>query len=134
MDSVNWPKYLTTWNFCDFLISNLSWICQITNLRANFPLKWNIWMNLVSYCIHIVSILYWFWHSILLFVYLCYVYIIWICKVLTDQNISPCKSCDFLISKMIWFCNIIKWRVHFPLKWNIWINLVSYFVHIVSTL
>ena len=31
MESVNWPKYLTTCKSCDFFISNLSLICQITN-------------------------------------------------------------------------------------------------------
>ena len=54
MESVNWPKYLTTCKFCDFLISKMSWIWQITNLRAHFPLKLETWTNLVSYCVHIV--------------------------------------------------------------------------------
>ena len=54
MESVNWPKYHTTCKFFDFLISKMSWICQITNLRAHLPLKWGTWMNLVSYCVHIV--------------------------------------------------------------------------------
>ena len=54
MESVNWPKYLTTCKFCDSLISKMSWICQITNLRADFPLELETWMNLVSYCVHIV--------------------------------------------------------------------------------
>ena len=59
MESVNWPKYLTTWKFCDFLISKMSCIWKITNSRAHFPLKWEIWLNLVSYCVQIVSTLKW---------------------------------------------------------------------------
>ena len=31
MESVNWPKYLTTCKSCDFFISKMSWICTITN-------------------------------------------------------------------------------------------------------
>ena len=57
MKSVNWPKYLTTCKSCDFLISKVGCICQITNLWTHFPLKWETWMNFVSYCVHIVSTL-----------------------------------------------------------------------------
>ena len=39
MESFKWPKYLTTCKFCDFLISKGTWIWQITNQRAHFPLK-----------------------------------------------------------------------------------------------
>ena len=31
MESVNWPKYLTTCKSCEFLISKSGWICHITN-------------------------------------------------------------------------------------------------------
>ena len=57
LESVNWQKYLTTCKSFDFLTSKMSCICQITNLRAHFPLKWETWMKLVSYCVHIVSTL-----------------------------------------------------------------------------
>ena len=92
MDIVKWPKYLTTCKSCEFLISKMCWICQITNLRVHFPLKWETWMNLVSYWVHTVSTLRWILYSVWLFVYLCYEYMIWIWRVLTDQNISPLAS------------------------------------------
>ena len=59
MYSVNWPKYLTTWKSCDFLISKMTWIWKRTNLQAHLPLKWEIWFNLVSYCVQIVSTIEW---------------------------------------------------------------------------
>ena len=31
MESVSWPKYLTTCSSCDFLVSKSRWICGITN-------------------------------------------------------------------------------------------------------
>ena len=92
MESVNSPKYLTTCKSCDFLISKLSCICQITNLRVHFPLKWGIWMDFVSYRVHIVSTLHCILHSVWIFEYVCYEYMIWIWRVLTDQNISPLAS------------------------------------------
>ena len=92
MESVNWPKYLTTCKSCDFFTSKGSSIYQITNLRVHFPLKWEIWMNFVSYCVHIVSTLHWILYSVWLLVYLFYEYMIWIWRVLTDQNNSPLAS------------------------------------------
>ena len=38
MESVNWPKYLTTCKSCNFLISKMSCIYQITNLPSSFIL------------------------------------------------------------------------------------------------
>ena len=40
MESVNWPKHITTCKSCDLLISKAGCICSITNQRAHFPLKW----------------------------------------------------------------------------------------------
>ena len=77
MESVNSPKYLTTFKYCDFLISKGGCIWQITNLRVHFPLKWEIWINSVSYCVYIASTLYWILYYVWLFEYLCYEYIIW---------------------------------------------------------
>ena len=57
MESVNWSKHLTTCKSCGFLFSKFGCIWKITNWRVHFPLKWETWMNLVSYCIHILLIL-----------------------------------------------------------------------------
>ena len=88
MESVNWSNYLTTCKSCGFLILKGGCICIITNLRVHFPLKWEIWMNFVRYCVHIVSTLHWILYFVWLFVYLSYEYMIWRWRVLTDQNIK----------------------------------------------
>ena len=53
---------------------------------------------------------------------------------LTDQCLTIPKSCDFLISQGDLICQITNWRAHFPLKLGICISVVSYCVHILSTL
>ena len=56
MNSVNWTKYLSTCNYYDLFISKCTWFGHITNLWTHFPMKWWIWINLISYCVHIVSV------------------------------------------------------------------------------
>ena len=68
MEKVNWSKYLTTCKSCDFIISKMRCFCQITNLWAHFPLKWETWVNFVSYSVQIVSTLHCILYSVLLFI------------------------------------------------------------------
>ena len=81
---VNWPKYLTTCKSCDFLISKQICIWKITYEWGQFPMKWEIWINLVRYCVHIVSTIKRILHSVWSFVYFCYEYNIWIWRVFAD--------------------------------------------------
>ena len=129
MESVNWPKYLTTCKSYEFLISKGGCLCQITHYRVHFPLKWEIWINLVSYCVHIVSTSHWILYSVWLFVYLSYEYIIWIWRVLTDQNmltdqnISPLASClSHFTAYLYLYTNTITYQVDsdFPFQWEVY--------------
>ena len=85
IESIIWAKYLTSCESCEFIISKGGCIFMITSSRAHFKLKWETWLNLVSYYVHIVSTLQWILRYIRLFVYLCYESNIWIWRFLTDQ-------------------------------------------------
>ena len=82
----------------------------------------------------IVSIILGVLHIILLFAYL-YYQIFWRWIVLTHQYLTNFKPWDYLIIEKL-SCGWVTTRsmVLWPLKWEIWMNLVNYCVHIVSIL
>ena len=57
-------------------------------------------------------------HSVWLFVYLCYEYMIWIWRVLTDRSLTIRKSCDFFISVGSVPVSSLFDRSRYPLKWE----------------
>ena len=49
------------------------------------------------------------------------------------KYLIACRSCDFLISKDTWILKIINLPVHFPLKWEIRMNLVKTITHCLNS-
>ena len=76
MEINKWPKCLSTCNSCGSLIKKWTYIYETMNKWAQLPLKLEIWINLVSYCVHIISNISWILYSILIFVSIYYEYII----------------------------------------------------------
>ena len=105
MESVNWPKYLTTCKSCDFLISKGNCIWKITNFQVHFPLKWEIWMNLSKLlCTHCLNSLVDFAIYMIICTSLLWIYDLNMESVNWPKYLTNCKSCDFLIWKMACIC------------------------------
>ena len=102
--SINQPEYLITYKSCDFLISKraLICICQVTTLHWNG--KYDSTQNVIVYAL------------LQLFNELCILYdnlYNFVMKLLLKRDSVNCKnylptfkSCNFLISKGNWICNI----------------------------
>ena len=107
MESVNWPKYLTTCKSCDFSHFKGELILFDNTLMGTLPTEIGYLNELGKlFCIHCFNYL----MVLALCMILC-TSLLWIHYLMLESDnwpkyLTTCKSCDFLISKGNWIYDI----------------------------
>ena len=117
----------------ELMLSSYSHVsCHIRGTVTTEMENMNELVKLLCTFLHTMSVLF---YGIFIMYYYLYIFVIstvWGWRVFNNQYLTTLKPCESLNSKFTCLYTTTNLRVLFPLKLGTWVNLVIYYVHIVS--